>query len=176
MRCICISFFIIVTLSISRVLSLDGHLSSPAVADGLRVSPCHLRIYAEQAIRIRCCFGQGLQQTYVTIGVGELLPRLSILTLSGGFFLLHFPGSRLRLTLSATLPCEARTFLTVIPFGTIPRDRLTKLQVRLYHNIILLSSKTTVYYDITFYISFFMYFIFDITIATIGVIIISGII
>ena len=58
--------------------------------------------------------------------VGELLPRLSILTLAGGFFLLHFPGSRLRLTLSAILPCEARTFLTVIPFGNIPRDRLAE--------------------------------------------------
>ena len=42
---------------------------------------------------------------------------------------MHFPGSRLRLTLSATLPCEARTFLTVIPFGTIPRDRLAKLRI-----------------------------------------------
>ena len=59
--------------------------------------------------------------------VGELLPRLSILTLAGGLFLLHFPGSYLRLTLSATLPCEARTFLAVIPFGVIPRNRLAEL-------------------------------------------------
>ena len=66
---------------------------------------------------------------YVTIQVGELLPRLSILTLAGGLFLLHFPGSRLRLTLSAILPYEARTFLTVIPFGVIPRDRLARLHV-----------------------------------------------
>ena len=44
----------------------------------------------------------------------------------GGLFLLHFPGSRLRLTLSAILPYEARTFLTVIPFGNIPRGRLVK--------------------------------------------------
>ena len=62
------------------------------------------------------------------MGVGELLPHLSILTLAGGFFLLHFPGSRLRLMLSAILPCEARTFLTVIPFGYIPRGRLAELQ------------------------------------------------
>ena len=55
--------------------------------------------------------------------VGELLPRLSILTAgSGGLFLLHFPGGRPRRTLSVILPCEARTFLTVIPFGNIPRD------------------------------------------------------
>ena len=46
---------------------------------------------------------------------------------------MHFPGSRLRLTLSAILPCEARTFLTVIPFGMIPRGRLTKL--RWYYTI-----------------------------------------
>ena len=59
---------------------------------------------------------------------GELLPRLSTLAAAreaplGGLFLLHFPGGHPRLTLSAILPCEARTFLTVIPFGTIPRDR-----------------------------------------------------
>ena len=41
---------------------------------------------------------------YVTIQVGELLPRLSILTLAGGIFLLHFPGGYPRLTLSAILP------------------------------------------------------------------------
>ncbi len=59
--------------------------------------------------------------------MGELLPRLSILTLAGGLFLLHFPGSRLRLTLSAILPYKARTFLTVIPFGVIPRNRSAEL-------------------------------------------------
>ena len=64
---------------------------------------------------------------YVTIQVGELLPRLSILTLAGGLFLLHFPGGYPRLTLSAILPCEARTFLAVIPFGVIPRGRLAEL-------------------------------------------------
>ncbi len=47
----------------------------------------------------------------------------------GGLFLLHFPGGHPRLTLSAILPCEARTFLTVIPFGTIPRDRPAKLRI-----------------------------------------------
>lgn len=72
---------------------------------------------------------------------GELLPRLSILTAkSGGFFLLHFPGGYPRLTLSAILSCEARTFLTVIPYGNIPRDRSTKLLL-LYTNLRVLSSK-----------------------------------
>ena len=40
----------------------------------------------------------------------------------GGLFLLHFPGGHPRLMLSVILPYEARTFLTVIPFGNIPRD------------------------------------------------------
>ena len=65
---------------------------------------------------------------YVTIQVGELLPRLSILTASGGgLFLLHFPGGYPRLTLSAILPYEARTFLTLLPFGMIKRDHPAKL-------------------------------------------------
>ena len=58
----------------------------------------------------------------VTCDAGELLPRLSILTVNGGLFLLHFPVGHPRRTLSVTLLCEARTFLTVIPFGVIPRD------------------------------------------------------
>ena len=40
----------------------------------------------------------------------------------GGLFLLHFPAGRPGRTLSVILLCDARTFLTVIPFGTIPRD------------------------------------------------------
>ena len=46
--------------------------------------------------------------------VGELLPRLSILTpeIGGGFFLLHSPWSRLHRPLAGTLPYGARTFLT----------------------------------------------------------------
>ena len=63
--------------------------------------------------------------------VGELLPRLSILTVpwDGGLFLLPFSGGYPRLTLSAILPCDARTFLTGIPFGMIPRDRPTELHM-----------------------------------------------
>ena len=40
---------------------------------------------------------------------------------------MHFPDGYPWLTLSAILSYEARTFLTVIPFGNIPRDRLAKL-------------------------------------------------
>ncbi len=45
---------------------------------------------------------------------GGLLPRLFILTCpkTGGYFLLHFPGSHLRLPLAVIPPYEARTFLT----------------------------------------------------------------
>ncbi len=60
------------------------------------------------------------------MGVGELLPRLSTLALAGGLFLLHFPGGYPRLTLSAILPCGARTFLTAAPFGILLRGRSTK--------------------------------------------------
>ena len=45
----------------------------------------------------------------------------------GGLFLLPFSGGLPRLTLSAILLCDARTFLTVLPFGMIPRGRPTKL-------------------------------------------------
>ena len=40
----------------------------------------------------------------------------------GSLFLLHFPGSYLRRTLSVILPCGARTFLIPIPFGTMARN------------------------------------------------------
>ena len=53
---------------------------------------------------------------------------------SGGIFLLHFPGGYPRPTLSAILSCEARTFLTVKPFGMIPRGRPAELLT--YYNIV----------------------------------------
>ena len=42
-----------------------------------------------------------------------------------GLFLLHFPGGYPRRTLSVILPCSARTFLTLIPFGNIERGSPT---------------------------------------------------
>jgi len=47
---------------------------------------------------------------------------------------LHFPDGYPWLTLSAILSCEARTFLTVIPFGNIPRDRSTRLRLIIPQN------------------------------------------
>ena len=64
--------------------------------------------------------------------VGELLPRLSTLAVrcaSGGLFLLPFSGGYPRLMLSVTLPSDARTFLTVLPFGLILRSRPAWLPV-----------------------------------------------
>jgi len=54
---------------------------------------------------IASCTGWGLQRGQVTRSAGELLPRLSILTVpkGGGLFLLHFPWSRLRRPLAGTL-------------------------------------------------------------------------
>ena len=46
----------------------------------------------------------------------ELLPHdftLAGAEARGGMFLWHFPSSRPDRTLSCTLPCEARTFLTL---------------------------------------------------------------
>ena len=47
---------------------------------------------------------------------------------AGGISLLYSPGSRLRRTLSVILPCEARTFLIIIPFGVILRERAAALR------------------------------------------------
>ena len=58
---------------------------------------------------------------------------------SGGLFLLHFPGGHPRLTLSVILPYEARTFLTARPFGMMRRDRSAVLQEVVYHEIANLS-------------------------------------
>ena len=84
---------------------------------------------------------------HVTVQVGELLPRLSILTLVGGLFLLHFPVGYPRLTVSAIQPFEARTFLTVIPFGDIRRDRSAELS-RYYSTRTALVSSTVLCFAI----------------------------
>ena len=110
---------------------VNGHQSLPCVTKRLyRLSdmpPQDISCESSGIILSGCCFKQGLQQTYVTIGVGELLPRLSILTHTGGLFLLHFPDGYPWLTLSVAFACEARTFLTRRPFGMTARDRLAEL-------------------------------------------------
>ena len=46
---------------------------------------------------------------------------------------MHFSEGYPWLTLSAIALCEARTFLTVIPFGNIPRGRSAKLFSKFIH-------------------------------------------
>ncbi len=110
---------------------VNGHQSLPYVATRLYrfsdMPPQNISCESSGIVLSGCCFKQGLQQTYVTIGVGELLPRLSILTHTGGLFLLHFPDGYPWLTLSVAFACEARTFLTRRPFGMTARDRLAEL-------------------------------------------------
>ena len=62
----------------------------------------------------------GFTRARVTATLRELLPPDFTLTRQavGGLFLWHFPSSCPDRTLSCTLPCEARTFLT----GTSRRD------------------------------------------------------
>ena len=57
----------------------------------------------------------------------------------GGLFLLHFPAGRPGRTLSVILLCDARTFLTIIPFGNISRDCPAQSRL-LYIIFIILSS------------------------------------
>ena len=60
------------------------------------------------------CFRWGLHSIFRYRKTGGLLHRHSTLTQHSWavLFLLHFPGSHLRRTLSGTLPYEARTFLS----------------------------------------------------------------
>ena len=57
------------------------------------------------------CTKWGLHGSRSHLQDGELLPRLFILTITGDYFLLHFPSSHLDWSLASTLPCGARTFL-----------------------------------------------------------------
>ena len=113
--------FILSEQAVSRVLSADRsavwpsilahrHRCARAITESLTGSHfCGKAASALIPILHRVGFtGRSSRQA-----AGELLPRLSILTRAdaGGIFLLHFPWSRLRRTLSGTLPCGARTFL-----------------------------------------------------------------
>ena len=77
------------------------------------------------------CTGWGLQRGQVARPAGELLPRLSILTApkDGGFFLLHFPWSRLRRPLTGTLALRCPDFPHARRPATVcsPRTRIEYL-------------------------------------------------
>ena len=108
------------SVTVSRVLSRDDHLSRPDVAAQVQAMPRTRRAAAYVLIRI--LHQMGFTARTSRQAVGELLPRLSILTAPkcGGISLLHSPWSRLHRPLAGILPCGARTFL--IPL--LARDRL----------------------------------------------------
>ena len=65
---------------------------------------------------IGTCIGWGLQRVSVTgtrVSSYLAFPSLPASSPAGGLFLLHFPWSCLHRPLTGTLPCDARTFLTV---------------------------------------------------------------
>ena len=71
---------------------------------------------------------------------GSLLHCPSTLTgKAGGIFLLHCPWSRLRQTLSGTLPFEARTFLSCILSVMQQRPSVLLRTSLLYHNFFRMS-------------------------------------
>ena len=108
------------SVTVSRVLSRDDHLSRPDVAAQAQAMPRTRR--AAACVLIRILHQMGFTARTSRQAVGELLPRLSILTAPkcGGISLLHSPWSRLHRPLAGILPCGARTFL--IPL--LARDRL----------------------------------------------------
>ena len=56
---------------------------------------------------------------------------------------MHFPAGRPGRTLSVILLCDARTFLTIIPFGNISRDCPAQSRI-LYIIFVFLSSRRRV--------------------------------
>ena len=118
------------SVTISRVLYwaiiYPGHLLPDGSSDRGKCG--------EQPTIPASCTGWGLQQGYVTISLGELLPRLSILTEESkplsGFFLLHSPWSRLRRPLAGTLALRCPDFPHT-PYGA--RDRLFTSRTRLFY-------------------------------------------
>ena len=105
-------FFIhILSKTISRVMSLNGHLSRPAVASRLK-RPTRKQT-GRLMLPVRSCFEWGLHGPLLLPEERwSLTPPFHPYRRCGGLFLLHFPWSHLRQTLSGILPCEARTFLT----------------------------------------------------------------
>ena len=137
-----------------------GHLSRLTVTDKLKRYSRYSVGRTALLTETQSCCGWGLHGILCYHSIGELLPRLSILTANGrrpkarsrqksqavcgGLFLLHCPGGHPRLTLSGTLSYAARTFLMIIK---IPRP-YNKLKSK---NIIAFSFK-----KITHFVAFFI--------------------
>ena len=101
---------------VSRVLfppeADGGHLSRPAVADGLKRPTRGWS--GSRGPPIRPCSGWGLPGPRCHHRGGELLPRRFTLTPTGrgGMFLWHFPSGHPAPPLAGILPGGARTFLS----------------------------------------------------------------
>ena len=97
--------------TISRVLYLTTIYLIRMLPYG---SSHHIGTRRAAVLSCRVLLRIGFAGPYSLLHAGELLPRLSTLTVTshGGISLLHFPYGRPRLPLAAILPCEARTFLT----------------------------------------------------------------
>jgi len=96
--------------SISRVMSLHGHLSRTCVAASLKRPTWNRRAALRSfAVLLRMGFTWLLA---LPSGRWSLEPPFHpYLSKTGGISLLHWPWSYLRRPLAGILPCEARTFL-----------------------------------------------------------------
>ena len=126
------SVFIIVTERVSRVLFAlprGNHLSSLCVTAQFKPEGSATMNTKRRATAGISTVIQGVASDRVYSGLplpGELVSSYlafpSLPPEGGGLFLLHFPGGHPRRTLSVILPCDARTFLAITPFGNISRD------------------------------------------------------
>ena len=116
--------FLVATESVSRVLYLTtiylGHTSP--------YGSSHLRTVGQTMRPYRCCSGQGLQRSYVTVKPGELLPRLSTLTFArrakAVYLCCTLPEVAFGCRQQLSSPCGARTFLET--FVSLSSDSLAE--------------------------------------------------
>ena len=92
----------------------------------LPVSSHPQRSVGQTPAKSRSAYGVASDRVYIctqlpVVPVSSYLAFPSLPPVGGGLFLLHFPGGFPRRTLSVILPCDARTFLTLIPFGATRR-------------------------------------------------------
>ncbi len=142
-------FIFIATAAISRVMSVLYHSTNDHLSRTERCrQPQATYLKTDRAslsFPIWSCFGWGLHGYGCYQPHGSLLHHLSTLTkieqffYFGGIFLLHWPWSHLHRTLSGILPCEARTFLTLLENSSKPRS-FTAVAVLLYNALLIFSS------------------------------------
>ena len=127
-----VPLFYFVTERVSRVLYAlprSNHLSSLCVTAQFKPEGSATMNTKRRATAGISTVIQGVASDRVYSGLplpGELVSSYlafpSLPPVGGGLFLLHFPGGHPRRTLSVILPCDARTFLAITPFGNISRD------------------------------------------------------